>query len=163
MFRNRRFLIGLLALSPTLVAFRNPTQAAVQQSPERWWGWVLIVLVVVLEVVWCLWHCLGKRAGEAEEAETAVPRVVAEAPAPDDLQRVEGVGPKISGLLQAAGITTFTQLAQADVSRLDRIVRDAGITIANPATWPEQARLAAAGKWDELEVLQETLIGGRRV
>jgi predicted flap endonuclease-1-like 5' DNA nuclease len=84
-------------------------------------------------------------------------------PAPDDLQRIEGIGPKISGLLQAAGITTFAQLAAGDVGRLERIVREAGITIADPTTWPEQARLAAAGRWDELEVLQEELKGGRRV
>ena len=30
-----------------------------------------------------------------------------------------------------------------------------------PETWPEQAKLAAAGKWDELAVLQERLTGGR--
>jgi hypothetical protein len=38
-----------------------------------------------------------------------------------------------------------------------------GITIADPSTWPEQAGLAAAGRWSELEVLQEELKGGRRV
>jgi large subunit ribosomal protein L21 len=29
-----------------------------------------------------------------------------------------------------------------------------------PDTWPQQARLAAEGKWDELEALQGTLSGG---
>ena len=31
----------------------------------------------------------------------------------------------------------------------------------NPSTWPQQAALAAAGKWDELQVLQDELNGGR--
>ena len=33
---------------------------------------------------------------------------------------------------------------------------------AVPDTWPEQAGLAAAGKWDELDRLQDELDGGKR-
>lgn len=84
-------------------------------------------------------------------------------PAPDDLKVVEGIGPKISGLMNAAGIYTFHELADSEVSSLQRILDDAGITIANPATWPEQAKLAAEGRWQELETLQDQLKGGRRV
>jgi predicted flap endonuclease-1-like 5' DNA nuclease len=91
---------------------------------------------------------------------------VEEAPAPvvpDDLKIVEGIGPKIEGILHAAGIKTFAQLAAAEVSQLEKIVReDAGIRIAFPDTWPEQAKLAAAGLWDALEKLQDDLKGGRR-
>jgi predicted flap endonuclease-1-like 5' DNA nuclease len=65
---------------------------------------------------------------------------------PDNLRRIEGVGPKISGVLQEAGITTFKQLAAADVDQLRQILREAGVRTANPATWPEQASLAAAGQ-----------------
>jgi predicted flap endonuclease-1-like 5' DNA nuclease len=82
---------------------------------------------------------------------------------PDDLKRIEGIGPKISGVLQEAGITTFAQLAGADVGRLRQILREAGVRVANPTTWPEQAGLAAVGQWDGLEALQATLKGGRRV
>jgi hypothetical protein len=46
MFRKSRFLIGLLVVSPALVASYSPSQAAAQQSGERWWVWVLIALVV---------------------------------------------------------------------------------------------------------------------
>lgn len=81
---------------------------------------------------------------------------------PDDLKIVEGIGPKIEGILHNAGIQTFAQLAAANVSQLEQIVReDAGIRIAFPDTWPEQARLAAAGNWEALEKLQEELKGGR--
>ena len=153
MFHKTRFFIGLLAVSPGLVAFRNPSPVTAQQNGEHWWAWALIILIVLIELWWCLSHCLGKKAAPAVEAEAT----------PDDLQRIEGIGPKIAGLLQEAGIATFAQLAATDVGRLEQTVRDAGITIADPSTWPEQARLASAGKWAELEVLQEELKGGRRV
>jgi hypothetical protein len=38
----------------------------------------------------------------------------------------------------------------------------ADIHIATPDTWPEQAGLAAAGRWEELEALQDSLKGGRK-
>jgi large subunit ribosomal protein L17 len=47
---------------------------------------------------------------------------------PDDLQAVEGIGPKIASVLQAAGITNFTQLSQADLARLQEILTEAGIS-----------------------------------
>lgn len=82
---------------------------------------------------------------------------------PDDLKIVEGIGPKIEEILHEAGIHTFAELAAASVDQLEQIVReDAGIRVAFPDTWPEQARLAAAGKWDVLEALQDDLKGGRR-
>ena len=66
-------------------------------------------------------------------------------------------------MLQAAGIATFTQLAAADLSRLEKILQDAGLThLANPGTWAEQARLAAEGKWEEFKALTDSLKGGRR-
>ncbi len=81
---------------------------------------------------------------------------------PDDLKIIEGIGPKIEGILQDAGIKTFAELAAASVSQLEKIVReDAGIRIAFPDTWPEQAQLAADEKWAELEKLQDELKGGR--
>jgi predicted flap endonuclease-1-like 5' DNA nuclease len=82
---------------------------------------------------------------------------------PDDLKIVEGIGPKIEGILHAAGIKTFAQLAAASVSQLEYIVREeAGIRVAFPDTWPEQGRLAAAGDWAALEKLQAELKGGRQ-
>lgn len=83
----------------------------------------------------------------------------------DDLRKIEGIGPKIAGLLNADGIGTFDSLAAAEVTRLQRVLDDAGnrYRLADPSTWPEQAALAAAGDWDGLEKLQEALKGGRRV
>ena len=85
-------------------------------------------------------------------------------PKPDDLKRIEGIGPKITALLQEAGIRTYAQLAAAEVSRLEEILAEAGLSsLAKPATWPEQASFAAAGDWEALETLQNELKGGRRV
>jgi predicted flap endonuclease-1-like 5' DNA nuclease len=88
-----------------------------------------------------------------------------EAPAepapPDDLLAIEGIGPKISTIVVAAGITSFADLAAADVGRLESILSDAGIHTANPSTWPQQAQLAANGQWDELRQLQERIKNGR--
>ncbi len=35
------------------------------------------------------------------------------------------------------------------------------LKLADPATWPNQARLAAGGKWEALERYQEKLKGGQ--
>lgn len=89
--------------------------------------------------------------------------VPVEPPPPDDLKIIEGIGPKISSVLQAAGITTLAQLAVTDVERLKDILKEANIRLGYPDTWPEQAGLAAEGKWDKLTALQDSLKGGRRV
>jgi hypothetical protein len=31
----------------------------------------------------------------------------------------------------------------------------------NPKTWPDQVQLAAEGRWEEIDDLQNTLIAGR--
>lgn len=92
--------------------------------------------------------------------ETSAPEGVAAAA--DDLKKIEGIGPKIDSILADAGITTFAQLAATTVDKLKEILTDK-VNIAHPDTWPEQAALAAAGKWDELNTLQDALQGGRRI
>lgn len=99
-------------------------------------------------------------AEHVAERSTAVP--LTEPAAPDDLKIIEGIGPKIETILHQAGIYTFAALAEASVAQLEQIVReDAGIRVAFPDTWPNQARLAAAGNWAALETLQDELKGGR--
>jgi predicted flap endonuclease-1-like 5' DNA nuclease len=81
----------------------------------------------------------------------------------DDLELIEGIGPKIAAVLQAAGIVTFADLAAADTSRLAEVLaREPNLRSADPGTWPEQAALAAAGDWDAFKALTEQLKGGRR-
>lgn len=82
---------------------------------------------------------------------------------PHNLQRIEGIGPKIVEILNAHGITTFAELAEADVARLRQILQEAGprYRLADPETWPTQARLAADGDWAGFYELQNQLKGGR--
>jgi len=81
----------------------------------------------------------------------------------DDLKIVEGVGPKIEGLLKEDGILTLELLSKADVGRIKEILEAAGsrYKMHDPTTWPDQAGLAAAGKLEELQKYQDDLTGGR--
>ena len=81
----------------------------------------------------------------------------------DDLRRIEGIGPKYADALIAGGINTFAELAALSVEEIENIAKVAGMNRRKSmATWAEQAALAAEGKWDELDKLQEELSSGRR-
>lgn len=81
----------------------------------------------------------------------------------DDLTIIEGIGPKINELLHSAGIHTLAQLGKTDLAQLRQILLEARLRIADPTTWPEQARLAANAEWTLLKTLQGQLKGGRKV
>lgn len=80
-----------------------------------------------------------------------------------DLTIIEGIGPKIMKLLGEAGIQSFQDLAAAPVPTLEEVLAKAGprYRMHKPDTWPQQAQLAVAGKWDELATWQKELKGGR--
>lgn len=81
----------------------------------------------------------------------------------NDLKIVEGIGPKIEALFNAAGITTWRELSETSTDKLQSIL-DAGgenYAIHNPSTWARQALLAYQGKWQELKDWQEGLLGGK--
>lgn len=106
---------------------------------------------------------------EIEELRTRLAHVLPAAPidspaiVPDNLQRIEGIGPKINQVLHAAGVLTFAQLAASPVERLQAILDAAGISRVNdPATWAEQAGYIVRGDLGGLQALQESLKGGRR-
>ena len=75
----------------------------------------------------------------------------------DDLKKIEGIGPKIAGIFNDAGITTFVQLAETSVEKLQEILAAAGSRYASkkPGSWPKQAKMAAEGKWDALKEWQD--------
>jgi predicted flap endonuclease-1-like 5' DNA nuclease len=133
-----------------------------RQGGLPWWLWLVIVLVLFL-VIW--WWLLRRPAGAPEEEHHATAAPAPEpAPAPtaaDDLTRLEGIGPKVAAVLAAAGIQTFAQLAETPVERLQHILREAGLQFLDPASWPEQARVAASGDEARLAALQARLRGGR--
>jgi large subunit ribosomal protein L27 len=115
-----------------------------------------------------------KAAPKKAAPKKAAPAPAAAAPAaaapkasgkPDDLKKVEGIGPKIAEHLSAAGILTFSDLAGASVESIKEILTAAGprYAIHNPTTWPMQAGLAAEGKWDELKKWQDESDGGKPI
>src|SRR5690349_6778935 len=67
----------------------------------------------------------------ATESEDSATESETETTAPDDLIRIEGIGPKISTIVAAAGITSFAELASQEVARLEGILHEAGIHTAN--------------------------------
>lgn len=91
-------------------------------------------------------------------AKAAAPKKAAKA---DDLKKIEGIGPKIAETLTAAGIATFADLAKSTPAAISEII--AGVRGNHVTdTWPEQAQLAADGKWDELKTWQDELDGGKK-
>jgi len=138
--------------------------------------WLILLVALLVVIVGVIWFLNEEKKEKAQPADTEEgdmikaevvgvegEHIVPEEVQPDDLKLIEGIGPKLSTVLHQAGITTWAKLAQTDVSELQRILDEAGISkISNPATWPEQAALAAAGDWGGLEKLQDELKGGRR-
>lgn len=140
-------------------------------SNTPWWFFWLLVIIALLSIV--IWWAVTDQTRETVPVAPAVaepeiktmsePEPVPLPPA-DDLTRIEGIGPKISSLLaEEADITTYAQLARAEAPRLVEILREAKLPMVDPRTWPEQAALAEAGKWKDLQILQNALKGGRRV
>ncbi len=81
----------------------------------------------------------------------------------DDLKKVEGIGPKIAGLLNEAGIITFADLSKAPIKTLKKVLTDAGnrFKMHDPKTWAAQAKLAAKGEREKLKAWQGELKGGK--
>jgi len=62
----------------------------------------------------------------------------------DDLKIIKGIGPKMETVLKAAGITSFEALGKTTVSKLEKILADAGMNakMYDLSTWANQAKLA---------------------
>ncbi len=106
----------------------------------------------------------------AAPATAQVPAPVPTTPAavradvPDDLTRIEGVGPKIGAALVAAGLTTFASVAEATEYELRAALTAAKLRFApSLPTWGKQARLLADGDEEGFVALTERLVGGREV
>jgi predicted flap endonuclease-1-like 5' DNA nuclease len=80
----------------------------------------------------------------------------------DDIIIIEGIGPKIKELFNAAGVSTFAQVAKMSVPEMTAILDKGGprFKLANPGSWAEQARLAANNEWAALKKLQDELYAG---
>jgi predicted flap endonuclease-1-like 5' DNA nuclease len=124
-----------------------------------WWLILLIFLIIVIIV----WWALSRQTSDEGEGHHEAAEAVEAAPAEEDLTKIEGIGPKVQGLLYEAGIKTYAQLAAKTPEELDAIMDAAGsiYKAMDETSWPKQAALAAAGDWEALEKLQDELVGGR--
>lgn len=98
----------------------------------------------------------AQKAAEAPSPAGAAPAAVQD----EDLARIQGIDEKIAELLRNAGIRSYAQLAESDPERLRAIVAEGNAELlqgVDPANWPKQAKLAAAGKWEALGRLQEKM------
>ncbi len=123
-----------------------------------WLMWLLGAFLLGLLLGWLLKQLFG-----GGDDETYVAPVAAVDAVKDDLTKIEGIGPKIKGLLNNDGIWSFAQLALAITPRLQKVLDNAGpaYTVHNPRTWAAQSKLADEGNWDELNVWQDFLKGGK--
>lgn len=152
--------------------FQNILAQSSNQSGSLSWLWILLALVLVILVARAIFASTNKTESApqiTEEIEEETKKEVVEEVEkevipqdPDDLTKIEGIGPKTSSVFQAAGITTFAQLGGTEVEKLQAILDEAGLRLGDPSTWAEQAQLAATGEWDALEKLQDELKGGKR-
>ena len=118
-------------------------------------------------------NCIIRVAAVKEKAATGKPKAVKPknkstkakplVPVKDNLTRVEGVGKKIESLLYKNKIYSFKQLSKTTIKSLKEILEEGGSKYAmhNPGSWPKQAKLAADAKWEDLELLQKHLKGGK--
>jgi len=145
----------------------------------EWYWWLLILIIVILIVWWALLrnakateipehedeHLNNQEGKPALELPVQLPveekDVTIIETRVDDLELIEGIGPKIASVLREAGITSFVQLAQEEPGNLKVILEKAGMHLADPASWPEQAKLAAEEDREGLKTLQDRLKGGR--
>lgn len=130
---------------------------------------VPLVLGFLLGLVagWLYWLQRLEERDVVETAETRGLRLELSPRPPeakaDDLTRIEGIGPKFASVLRSAGLSTYEELAASSVDELRSLFRERGLYFTDPATWPEQAELAAVGAWGALSDLQEGLDAGRRL
>ncbi len=82
---------------------------------------------------------------------------------PDNLEVIEGIGPKTQTLLNDNGIITWAQLADKSPEELQVILEKGGKSykMHDPKSWPKQARLADDNKWEDLVKYQKFLDSGR--
>jgi ribosomal protein S1 len=106
----------------------------------------------------------GEEEGDTTEEKAPKAKAAKSKATGDDLKVIEGIGPKIEEILHAAGIDSFATLAGKSADEIRDILLEQGsrFKMFDPTTWPEQSSLAADGKWDELQVMKDSLQGGKK-
>lgn len=107
--------------------------------------------------------CLA--AALAREALSPPPRAARDPAVPaaghDEIELIEGIGPEIAGLLRDHGIDSFEAVASLNPGQLRYLLlKDPDFSLAQPSTWPFQARLLADGRYGDFNRLATALESG---
>lgn len=137
-----------------------------QEGPDTSLSWLLLVVLglflVIVVVGWLVSRKRGSQPTVQQEAHAEPEMPVVQEKSADDLTLIEGIGPKVSKVLNDAGIMSFADLAAADAAGVERALDGAGLQMMDPEGWIEQAKLAARGDMEGLKRLQDELKGGRK-
>lgn len=97
----------------------------------------------------------------AESTEKEAPKSSAKGD-PDNLTKIEGIGPKAAEALVNAGVESYDILSKTKPEKIKNILTEASSRMAHldPTSWPKQAKMAANGKWDELKEWQDKAKAG---
>ena len=80
----------------------------------------------------------------------------------DDLELIEGIGPKYDAALVNYGIDNFAKLAKATETELHAAAKAAGMNRSGSMiSWAQQAQLAANRDWEALSELKRQLYYGQ--
>ena len=143
----------------------NLLNESTQEPNLTWLLWLVLAIFVLIVIVG--WLASNKKGEEPIATPVHVEEKAEEAPVlstdPDDLKKIEGIGPKVEQVLNGAGVSTYAALAAANVEKLKEVLIAKKLQMMDPTGWIEQAEIAAKGDWDALATLQDELKGGRRV
>lgn len=131
------------------------------------WFWNLVfVIAIIIGLWWALVRQLKSVGSAAPTLHTTTKSHKGSDEAKvDDLTIIEGIGPKIASLLRNNGIETFIKLSETSPLEITELLSKSDSRlgrISDPATWPEQARMAANNDIEGLKILQGRLKGGRK-
>ncbi len=80
----------------------------------------------------------------------------------DDLEIIEGIGPRRAEVLVAAGIDTFAKLAKSNEQALRDIMEKASLSLEpGIGTWPIQADYLVRGDQAGFQAFTDALVGGK--
>ena len=142
------------------------------QGGIGWLVWVALAIFFIMVILGWLASSKGWLKKEEEpqpvahghdEHADAQPAHAEHTSEPDNLTHLEGIGPKVAGVLAGIGITTFKALAHADYAKVKAALDAAGYKYMDPAGWIEQADLYVKGDTEGLKKLQDSLKGGRKI
>ena len=124
--------------------------------------WLRMAVFSMLILLWCLINQRKKEQKEQPQLKIEIDAGAKIPPSPvstqpegsadqekiresDDLTQISGIGPKISAILQDAGITNYAQLAGADEDEIRKILSEEGLRMGDPESWIQQAQALTYG------------------